>query len=85
MARKRHTIRVDEEGRLVLPAAVRDGLRLDHGGLLILEAEVADDEMVVQLHGAADVAGSGRGFLRDLAPEEDLAAELMADRRRSHT
>jgi AbrB family looped-hinge helix DNA binding protein len=77
MAHSRYTVQVDARGRFVLPAGVRRCLDVDRGDLLVLEM----DDVTVQLRKAVDVARSGRGLLRDLAPGADLAAELMEDRR----
>jgi bifunctional DNA-binding transcriptional regulator/antitoxin component of YhaV-PrlF toxin-antitoxin module len=79
MAHKRYKVQVDERGRFVLPVVVRRCLDVRRGGVLVLDVEV-DDE-TVQLRKPADVARSGRGLLRDLARDVDLAAELIQDRR----
>ncbi|HET6643642.1 MAG TPA: hypothetical protein VFG93_10230 [Gaiellaceae bacterium] len=81
MSRKRYTIQVDQRGRFVLPADVRRFLDAQGGGLVVLDVEDDGDETVIQLRKAADLARSGRGVLRDLAPDIDLAAELIEDRR----
>jgi AbrB family looped-hinge helix DNA binding protein len=78
MAHKRFTVQVDERGRFVLPAGVRQRLDVGRGGLLVLDE--MDDE-TVQLRKPVDVARSGRGLLRNLAPGADLATELIQDRR----
>jgi AbrB family looped-hinge helix DNA binding protein len=75
---RRYMVQVDERGRFVLPAGVRGHLDVEGGGLLVVDLE--SDE-TVQLRKAVDVARSARGMLRDLAPEADLASELIADRR----
>jgi AbrB family looped-hinge helix DNA binding protein len=77
MTHARYTIQIDARGRFVLPAGVRRSLAVDRGDLLVLEV---DDE-TVRLRKAVDVALSGRGLFRDLAPGADLAAELIDDRR----
>ena len=62
-----------------MPAGVRRCLDVDQGGVLVLDVEGDND--TVQLRKAVDVARSGRGLLRDLASEVDLAGELIQDRR----
>jgi bifunctional DNA-binding transcriptional regulator/antitoxin component of YhaV-PrlF toxin-antitoxin module len=79
MPTRRYTVQVDERGRFVLPADVRRSLAVERGGLVVLDVEV--DHQTVQLRKAVDVARSGRGLLRDLAPNIDLAAELIEERR----
>jgi bifunctional DNA-binding transcriptional regulator/antitoxin component of YhaV-PrlF toxin-antitoxin module len=61
----------------VVPAAVRRRLQLDPGDLLVIEEE--EDRFVVRK--AADVAHGFRGYLREVKPARDLAAELIAERR----
>jgi len=77
MPHTRFTVQVGDRGRFVLPAMVRRHLDVDPGDLLVLEI----DGTTVQLRRATDVAESGRGLLRDLAPGDDLAAQLIEDRR----
>jgi AbrB family looped-hinge helix DNA binding protein len=77
MAHERFTAHVGERGRLVVPAAVRRRLQLAPGDLLVIEEE--EDRFVVRK--AADVAHGFRGYLRELEPDRDLAAELIAERR----
>jgi AbrB family looped-hinge helix DNA binding protein len=77
MSRERYTAHVGDRGRFVVPAEVRRRLDLDPGDLLVID--VTDDAFVVRK--AADVAHGFRGYLRDLAPGRDLAAELIAERR----
>lgn len=79
MAHKRFTVLVGARGRVVLPAELRRCLDLVRGDVLALDYD--DTEQTVQLQTAADVARSARGLLRDLAPGEDLTADLLADRR----
>jgi AbrB family looped-hinge helix DNA binding protein len=77
MTQNRFTAHVGDRGRLVVPAAVRKRLNLDPGDLLVIEE--LEDSFVVRK--AADVAHGFRGYLRDVEPDVDLAAELIADRR----
>jgi AbrB family looped-hinge helix DNA binding protein len=77
MAHNRFTAHVGDRGRLVVPAAVRKRLQLHPGDLLVIEE--LEDSFVVRK--AAEIAHGFRGYLRDLEPETDLAAELIADRR----
>jgi AbrB family looped-hinge helix DNA binding protein len=77
MAHKRFTAHVGDRGRFVVPAEVRRELNLSSGDLLVID--VRKDTFVVRK--AADVAHGFRGFLRELEPDRDLAAELAADRR----
>jgi AbrB family looped-hinge helix DNA binding protein len=77
MSHRHLTVQVGDRGRFVLPAEVRRRLDVDPGDLLVLEM----DDATVQLRKAVDVAQSGRGLLRDFAPGDDLAAQLIEDRR----
>jgi len=77
MAHERFTVHVGERGRFVVPAGVRKRLQLDPGDLLVIEEE--EDRFIVRK--AVDVAQGFRGYLRDLEPDRDLAAELIAERR----
>jgi AbrB family looped-hinge helix DNA binding protein len=77
MAHARFTTHIGDRGRVVVPAELRKRLSLDPGDLLVIEE--LDDHFVVRK--ASDVAHGFRGYLRDLEPETDLAAELLAERR----
>lgn len=77
MSHNRFTAHVGDRGRFVVPAAVRKSLQLDPGDMLVIEE--LEDSFVVRK--AADIARGFRGCLRDLEPESDLVAELLADRR----
>ena len=77
MSHERFTAHVGERGRFVVPAEVRRRLHLGPGDLLVID--VTDDTFVVRK--AADVAHGFRGYLRGLAPDRDLASELIAERR----
>lgn len=78
MSHNRYTVHVGERGRFVLPAALRRRLDVHEGDLLVLEVV---EERTLRIRKAADVANEARGLFRDLAPEVDLAAELIEDRR----
>jgi AbrB family looped-hinge helix DNA binding protein len=79
MAHKLYTVHVGERGRIVIPAEVRRCLGVKQGMLLTFELD--EGGSAVELRTAADVARSGRGLLRNLAPGADLTAELIQDRR----
>jgi AbrB family transcriptional regulator, stage V sporulation protein T len=79
MPHKRYTVHVGERGRFVLPAEVRRDLGVDRGDVLVLEFEPEDESLYVRR--AAEVARGARGLFRDVAPGEDLVAELLSDRR----
>jgi AbrB family looped-hinge helix DNA binding protein len=79
MAHERFTTHVGERGRFVVPADVRRRLQLEPGDLLVVDVDDEADTLVVRK--ASDVAHGLRGRLKNLAPERDLAAELLADRR----
>jgi AbrB family looped-hinge helix DNA binding protein len=79
MAHKSYTAHVGDRGRLVLPAEVRRRLQVNPGDLLLLELD--EDTATLRVRTAGEVARSGRGLLRHVAPGEDLTAELLSDRR----
>ena len=79
MAHKRFTVHLGERGRLVIPAEVRRRMRVKQGDLLALDLD--EESETLEVRTAADVARSGRGLLRDLAPGADLTTELIQDRR----
>jgi AbrB family looped-hinge helix DNA binding protein len=66
-----------DRGRLVLPAEVRKRLELKAHDLLVIDL----DGGALVVRKATDVAHDLRGVLRRRAPDRDLAAELIADRR----
>jgi len=80
MAHKIYTAHVGERGRIVIPAEVRRRLGVTQGTLLAFELDEGGST-VVEVRTAEDVARSGRGLLRNLAPGVDIAAELIRDRR----
>jgi AbrB family looped-hinge helix DNA binding protein len=79
MARRRYKVHIGERGRLVLPAEVRRGLGVTRGDVLTLELD--DDARTLRVSTGAEIARSGRGMLRRLDLGDDLAGELIADRR----
>jgi AbrB family looped-hinge helix DNA binding protein len=79
MAHERFTAHVGDRGRFVLPADVRRRLHLEHGDLLVIDVDDEHDGFVVRK--ASDVAHGFLGVFRASAPERDLAAELLEDRR----
>jgi AbrB family looped-hinge helix DNA binding protein len=74
----RYAIELGDRGRLVLPAEVRRRLGLEEGDRLILTVEADGDLRLVSLR---DQVRRLRGLLRDVAPDRDLASELIAERR----
>jgi bifunctional DNA-binding transcriptional regulator/antitoxin component of YhaV-PrlF toxin-antitoxin module len=66
-----------DRGRLVLPAELRHAARLEEGDLLSATLE-ADG---VRLTSRPQAARVGRGMFAHLAPERDLVAEFIAERR----
>jgi AbrB family looped-hinge helix DNA binding protein len=79
VSRTRYTIHIGERGRFVLPAEIRRHLQVGEGDVLVLDLET--DTETVLLRKAADAARTARGLFRDLAPAQDLTAELIQDRR----
>jgi AbrB family looped-hinge helix DNA binding protein len=72
-------VHLADRGRFVLPADVRRRLGLATGDRLVID--VRDDEQTLVVRKATDVAHSLRGYLSAIAPDRDLAAELIAERR----
>lgn len=79
MAHERFTVHVGDRGRFVLPAEVRRRLDLNTGDRLVIDIDDEEDVFIVRK--ASDVAHGLRGYLRATAPDRDLAAELIAQRR----
>jgi AbrB family looped-hinge helix DNA binding protein len=79
MAHERFTVHVGDRGRFVLPADVRRRLELNTGDRLVIDVDDDEDTFVVRK--ATDVAHGFRGYLGASAPDRDLAAELIAERR----
>jgi AbrB family looped-hinge helix DNA binding protein len=78
MSHDRFTIELGDRGRLVLPAEVRHRLGLEEGERLLLTVEGDGDLRLVSLR---EQVRRLRGFLKDVAPGRDLAAELIVERR----
>jgi AbrB family looped-hinge helix DNA binding protein len=70
-------VRLGDRGRLVLPAELRRAAQLEEGDVLSLTLERDG----VRLRSRAQAARAGRGMFAHLAPERDLVAELIAERR----
>ena len=69
-------VRLDRQGRLIVPASLRHALGLGPGDRLVLRRE--GDRLVLERLEAVEEA-----IWREMAGVEgDLAAELIADRRR---
>lgn len=72
------SLRLDERGRLMLPARLRRRLDLQPGNRLIIRF---DDEGGFRVVSARELARRLNGLYRDLAPGRSLADELIAERR----
>ena len=81
MDNHQYTVAVDQRGRLVLPADLRQQLGIQRGSKVILTIH----EEEIRLTSAAEIARKGRGLLRTMAPEgvkdRQLAEEMIAERR----
>jgi AbrB family looped-hinge helix DNA binding protein len=73
----RYSIAVDERGRLVLPARLRQRFDLQPGDRLFV---TVDDEGGIRMVAAREQARRLRGFYENLAPGRSLADELIAQR-----
>lgn len=73
------TVQLGDKGRLVLPANVRKALGLQPGDRLVVTLE---EPGVVRLTSAREIARRGRGMLGSKTPGQDLAGELIAERRK---
>lgn len=71
------TVVMGKQGRLVVPAELRAALGLAAGDRL----EVSLDGKRLVLIRPKDAIEELRGLLDDIAPERDLVAELIAERR----
>jgi AbrB family looped-hinge helix DNA binding protein len=74
----RFTTQVGARGRLVLPAAVRKRLALNEGDRVVLTLE-PDGSM--RLVGLREQVRKVRGLFRNVAPDVDMVAELIRERR----
>jgi AbrB family looped-hinge helix DNA binding protein len=77
MAHKRFTAHIGDRGRVVVPAEARRQLELLPGDLVVID--VGENSLTVRK--ATEVADGFRGYLRDVDPDRDLAAELISERR----
>lgn len=79
-----YTVHIDRRGRLVLPSALRRHLGIETEQPLVLEPQ---EDGGVRLVSQKQLARSGRGLLRALAPiiEKDRSPseELLAERRKA--
>lgn len=71
------TVRLAQQGRLVIPAAIRERLGLRAGDELVVS--VVDDALV--LARADSAARRLRGFASTVSPGRSLVEELLAERR----
>ena len=74
---KRVKVRVGPQGRVVIPAAVRQALGVEVGEELIMRVE--DGRMVFERR--EDVVRRLRGRFAGVAPGRSLSEELIAERR----
>ena len=70
-------VKMGDRGRLIVPRDIRRRLELAPGDRLLLSEE--GDEL--RLRPLAGRVAALRGAYADLAPERDLAEQLIADRR----
>jgi AbrB family looped-hinge helix DNA binding protein len=75
---KSYSVVLGERGRLVLPAPLRRQLGVEPGDRLIF---TMDEEGVLRVLTAREVARRGRGMFAHVAPERSLVDELIAERR----
>ncbi len=75
---QRRVIALDERGRLVLPARLRQRLAFQPGERLVVTVDADGGLRVVS---AREQARRLCGLYRDLAPGRSLADELLAERR----
>ncbi len=74
-----YSIKIDDRGRLVLPARLRQRLDLQPGDRLIVTLDAEGGFRAVP---AREQARRLCGLYRDLAPGRSLVDELLAERRR---
>jgi AbrB family looped-hinge helix DNA binding protein len=74
------TLSLDAEGRLSLPASIRQELGLTEGDQFIL---TVSETGALQLMSLKHKAHSLRGILTNPTPERSVVDELIQDRRRS--
>lgn len=71
-------VRIGPKGRVVVPAEIRRQLQLKEGTELV--ARVSRDRLVLESRPAA--LRRLRGFFDDVSKDVDLAADVIAERRR---
>jgi antitoxin PrlF len=71
------TVVLGQQGRLVIPAAVRSALGLEAGDRL--ELHVSGPRLVLERH--QDALSELRGLAKRLPKDRSLVDELLADRR----
>lgn len=76
-----YPVHVDQRGRLVLPAGVRQCLDIAHGGRLLLQ--LREDGTVV-LRSSSGVVRGGKGLLQSMTAgrsrAQNLSEEIIAER-----
>jgi AbrB family looped-hinge helix DNA binding protein len=77
--RTQYTLQLGQRGRVVLPAAVRRRLGLHPGERLVLALEPDGTMRLSPLHHQVEAL---QGAYRHLAPGQNLADQLIAERRR---
>lgn len=77
--RHQYTIRVDDRGRFVVPAAVRQELGLKDGDRFVLRVEADGGLLLTNMR---EQLRKMQGELMGHAPGRSLSEELLADRRR---
>ena len=72
-----YRVQIAANGRMVLPAGLRQQLRVEGGGLLIIR----EDEGRVVLESVDDAVRRAQALVRRYAPEaQDVANELLIER-----
>jgi AbrB family looped-hinge helix DNA binding protein len=73
-----YRVAIAANGRMVLPAALRQQLHVEGGGLLIIRDQ--DGQLV--LESTSDAVRRAQALVRQYAPKaKDVSAELIAERR----
>lgn len=75
--RERRAVRIDSQGRLVIPAELRRELGIEPGEELL--AWLEQDRLIVATRAA--LVREFRGMWRDVAPDRSLVDELLAEQR----
>lgn len=72
-------VAVDQQGRVLIPAEMRQALSLKAGDALTLHV---DEHGVIRLRSTAQAMKAAQEYLRHLVPDDvSLSDELIADRR----